>query len=368
MSCNCNTASRTCDPCMFCTPPGVTGLTTCEPVDPCEKLIDSCCVFYSGESNPCLPVTKGEPLCDIIRKLVIEYFDTDCTTTTTTTTSTTSTTTSSTTTTTTAAPCDCRTTVVQNITEVVQYVTYTDCYGIVQVGIPVLSLGAITLCVCGSQITYNPAVLLVFQGASGCNTTTTTTSTTTTTTSSTTTTTSSTTTTTTQEPLPCTEFTPCYSYLIVNLSGGPVGGYYYTCGTGFYTPFNILNGQSITVCACENSVNIIPASFSGVSIINQGACVTTSTTTTTTTVAYDVISARVENILLNTCDAPASNYFVASGQTLTTGTTVYTDIGLTMPLAGFVYIVDGNSTPGKTIYNLDNVTGLIGTSTATSCP
>ncbi len=107
MSCNCNTADPNCEPCAFCTPPGVKCLPDCNPPDPCPEEIDLCCVRHSGEDQPCSDISNGEPLCDVIIKL-FETAITDCCelemsidllvtqVTTTTTTSTTSTTTSTT--------------------------------------------------------------------------------------------------------------------------------------------------------------------------------------------------------------------------------------------------------------------------------
>jgi len=278
MSCNCNTASRTCDPCMFCTPPGVTGLTTCQPVDPCEEKIDACCVLYSGETNPCLPVTKGDKLCEVLHHLVVAYFGENCTTTTTTsTTSTTTTAPPTTTTTTTLAPCVCYTYVVQNITGYIQYIGYNNCNRVFQSGVPVPANSQITICVCNNEIYYNSKSIIVFQGGTGCNTTTTTSTTTSTSTTSTTSTTTTSTTTTTTTVNPCSN---CRDYEIFNLSGGSVSGTYRQCVTGTVIPITLLNGQSTAVCACQNSVSIIPVP--GLTIIDEGFCGTTTTSTTTT--------------------------------------------------------------------------------------
>lgn len=117
MSCNCNTADPNCEPCAFCTPPGVKCLPDCNPPDPCPEEIDLCCVRHSGEDQPCSDIENGEPLCDLLIKfLEVEFPDSECcrlemsidllatpiTPSTTTTTSTTSTTTSSTSTTSTS--------------------------------------------------------------------------------------------------------------------------------------------------------------------------------------------------------------------------------------------------------------------------
>lgn len=118
MACNCNTASKTCDPCAFCTPPGVTGLTTCQPIDPCEDKLPIDCVLYTGQPYDCeVTVTENESLTSILVSL-FQYFATtpstnECcgiegdVTFTNITTTTSSTTTTSTTTTTTTLPPEC---------------------------------------------------------------------------------------------------------------------------------------------------------------------------------------------------------------------------------------------------------------------
>ena len=47
MACNCNNADPNCEPCAFCTPPGVKCLPDCNPEDPCPDPIDLCCVLHS---------------------------------------------------------------------------------------------------------------------------------------------------------------------------------------------------------------------------------------------------------------------------------------------------------------------------------
>jgi hypothetical protein len=122
MSCNCNTADPNCEPCAFCTPPGVKCLPDCNPPDPCPEEIDLCCVRHSGEDELCSDITNGEPLCELLIKL-LEVEIPDCcelemsidllstpiplpttTTSTTSTTTTSSTSTTSTSTTTTKTP------------------------------------------------------------------------------------------------------------------------------------------------------------------------------------------------------------------------------------------------------------------------
>jgi len=83
MSCNCNTADPLCEPCAICTPPGVRCLPNCNPKDPCEEKIDTCCVIYTGQDLQCNTVPNGiltgDPLCDVLVKfLEIEFYDVNC--------------------------------------------------------------------------------------------------------------------------------------------------------------------------------------------------------------------------------------------------------------------------------------------------
>ena len=79
MSCNCNTANPLCEPCAFCTPPGVTCLPDCNPQDPCPEKIDLCCVLNSGPDYSCSDIENGQPLCDVLVKLLeIEFSNIDC--------------------------------------------------------------------------------------------------------------------------------------------------------------------------------------------------------------------------------------------------------------------------------------------------
>lgn len=118
MSCTCN-KSVNCEPCAFCTPPGVVCLPDCNPEDPCPEKIDLCCVEFSGQTQPCANIQNTESLCDLIEtffeqgvptpvfcelEVSVDILPSPITTSSTTTTSTSTTSTSSSTTTTTAPP------------------------------------------------------------------------------------------------------------------------------------------------------------------------------------------------------------------------------------------------------------------------
>jgi hypothetical protein len=205
MSCTCN-KSKTCDPCAFCSPPGVTCLTTCEPVDPCENKIDLSCVVYSGNvTSFCNVDPRGQTLYSLLLKVFTQSFGdpftaccllqgsielitttTTSTTSTTTTSTTTSTTSTTSTTTTTTRSLACYRLVNSNQNSII--VTYSTNAGWNNITVP----GSGTLYVCSYAVTPQTGLTITNMGAcsvSYCQPTTTTTTTSTTTTSTTTTTT-----------------------------------------------------------------------------------------------------------------------------------------------------------------------------------
>jgi len=136
---------------MFCTPPGVTGLTTCIPPDPCDGYTtDITCVTYTGQdfTAPCIEVQNGDDLITVLLAILATYFPpevccelqgtlsfytttTSTSTTTTTTipptTTSTTTTTTSTTTTTTLAPATCQCYPIVNGTTVRHAYSFVNC-------------------------------------------------------------------------------------------------------------------------------------------------------------------------------------------------------------------------------------------------
>lgn len=74
--------------------------------------------------------------------------------------------------------------------------------------------------------------------------------------------------------------------------------------------------------------------------------------------------ARYNNDVGSICSAQEQVVFIANGNTFTTGTTVYTDAGLTNPLVGFTYL---SETVSGTVWNINSSTGVIGTSTGDAC-
>ena len=91
---------------------------------------------------------------------------------------------------------------------------------------------------------------------------------------------------------------------------------------------------------------------------------TTSTTTTTTTVASTSWSARYDVVTGSICSQTPVTVYTVSGAGFTTGDTVYTDNTLTTPLIGYNYISELIT---GTIFNINNGTGVIGTSTGNTC-
>lgn len=199
MSCNCNSASKTCDPCMFCTPPGVTGLTTCKPPE-CDKPIDINCVTYTGQDFECLNVATGNTLIQVLLNILETYFPveecckieatvnvytttTSTSTSTTTTTSTTSTSTTSTSTTI-IPPTTCNCYKLINNTDTVRPYSIKDCSTLAVVPGTIRNAQTLYLCSRSDGFVYDPSLTMVPLGlcsTGACITTTTSTTSTTTT-------------------------------------------------------------------------------------------------------------------------------------------------------------------------------------------
>jgi len=282
MACNCNNADPNCEPCAICTPPGVTGLTTCEPIDPCDKKLDIGCAFYNGDDYSCLGITNGDPLFSTIFSLLSAVFPNCCniggtiimgnptitTTTTTVSPTTTSTTkTPTTTSTTTAAPCsfyEITNTGPTNSTAIVNYVPCnTTTY------IPLNITTSQTVCVNTSYpiVPVSGTVTAVNSGA--CNT-------------------PAIPTTTTSTAFSCT----CQFYDVSNTTSTAFVLTYTACNSGGYqqTTTKVAAGSEIRLCACNNILNnSVPTGVTitptGINCSGQPISLTSTTTAAPTTMA-----------------------------------------------------------------------------------
>lgn len=294
MSCTCN-KSKICDPCAFCSPPGVTCLTTCEPIDPCESKLDLSCVVYSGNvTSFCNIDPRGKTLYELLLTIFTQSFGnpfTACcllqgsielittTTTTSTSTTTTSTTTSttsttSTTTTTTRALLCYSLSSASNLT--VSYLNQNNQWIITSVS------AGVTKYVCAYVVTAQAGLTITSVGNCGveqCQPTTTTTSTTTTST-----TTSTTTTTTTPQ------IDNCYCYSLYNNSNTATpAGISYTDNKGCLgkpgapMPVYLLPSQITYVCATARDLSGLPSSIIR-TIVNTVDCSISSGCQTSRTV------------------------------------------------------------------------------------
>ncbi len=74
MSCTCKTTGVKKEGCACCVPPGVTNLTTCKPVDPCEgEYFDLCCI--QPPNIPCLNINPDDNVCTVIGDILEELTD-----------------------------------------------------------------------------------------------------------------------------------------------------------------------------------------------------------------------------------------------------------------------------------------------------
>lgn len=284
MSCNCNNADPNCEPCAICTPPGVTGLTVCKPIDPCDKKLDIACAVYTGDDYPCYGIQNGNSLFSVIFNLFGQYFPECCningtivlptttttststttsTTSTTSTTTTSTTTTSSTTTTTTTFNCSCTYWDVTNPLNVPITINYTACNNGYQPTSSVFAANSVTrVCSCSDIVNNIPNGVTVNNSGIKCSTQPPI--------SSTTTTTSTTT------------IPPCKCYNIFANSKSSIS--WMDCNGVIQT--SIYNTANPLYCSPDPSSFIISGFNTitgGTSLCVGGVCPSTTTTSTTST-------------------------------------------------------------------------------------
>jgi len=328
MSCNCNTANPNCEPCMICTPPGVTDLPQCTPVDPCEgQQVNGSCVKYNGIDFSCLGVTTGDDIFQVMFAILEYYTDpssSECcdigegvveyapplTTTSTTTTSTTSTTT------TTTAPPECSYYEVTNTSDIgPSNIEYVPCNSEEYIELQINT--SIFICVNNAYSINVISGTVNSQNWGPCNTVGPTTTTTTTT-------------------VPC----QCGIYTVQNLSNTGTTITYTACeeGNRIFITLPAPGKKTFEVCACSNILGNATASLlitgpsesctttpttTTTTSTTSTTTTTTSTTTTTTTVAPTCRCYTIENpteIFLSykwrNCDTGAvTNSIVAPGTT-----------------------------------------------------
>ena len=91
---------------------------------------------------------------------------------------------------------------------------------------------------------------------------------------------------------------------------------------------------------------------------------TTSTTTSTTTVAFETYSVRNSLSTLTVCAQIPFDVYTAFGETITTGTIVYTNTSLTLPFLNGGFIVE---VVANVIYNISSGSGQIQAPTGGNC-
>jgi hypothetical protein len=89
-----------------------------------------------------------------------------------------------------------------------------------------------------------------------------------------------------------------------------------------------------------------------------------SVTSIGTCVSSTSYQAKYGSDLSTICSQSEQTVYIISSAAFTTGTTVYSDAALTIPLSGNIYI---SETLSGTIWNINSSTGVIGTSTGNIC-
>lgn len=108
--------------------------------------------------------------------------------------------------------------------------------------------------------------------------------------------------------------------------------------------------------------------FHGETVVIDGTLVTIDISNCCNLYVCDLfkqwVGAKYNNDFLSICAEPLNTVYTAFGSTITTGTAIFTDSALMTPLVGYTYIVDPQSLE---IFEIDNVTGIVGTDTLTTC-
>jgi len=152
-------------------------------------------------------------------------------------------------------------------------------------------------------------------------------------------------------------------------------------------PFNLLSDYDSYASPFETNLtkatlvtgytsSLVPNTATIVRVLSSGSCTnhtdltivpttttTTSTTTTTTTVAFSTFTVRNTLSLLTVCAEPSQTVYTAFGDTITTGTSVFTNTFLTLPFLNGGFIVD---VAVGDIFNISSGNGQIG-SAAGNC-
>jgi hypothetical protein len=286
---------------MICTPPGVTSLPQCTPVDPCTGTpVNGSCVTYAGADFSCLDVTTGDDIIQVMFK-ILEYYkpldSSECCTIgdaiieyapplTTTTTSTTSTTT---TTTTTFEP-ECSNYQITNISNTgTSTIEYVPC-GLVEYTDPVEVKTYTYICVNNSFTINLLTGNIDAENFGACNsigpvpTTTTTT-------------------------VPC----ECGVYTVENTTNDAITINYTGCEDDDRLPIKLTVGgkKIVPVCACSN---ILSQATEFLLVKGpDGSCSTTPTTTTSTSTTSTTTSSTTTSTsttTTSTTQAPCYCYII----------------------------------------------------------
>lgn len=95
-----------------------------------------------------------------------------------------------------------------------------------------------------------------------------------------------------------------------------------------------------------------------------GATLATCTAAATVTVlAYQLVLIQINLLEVNLCASDPQSEYIAAGDILESGTFIFTNTALTLPLMGFNYI----KLPNGNIHDLNNTTGEIEAFTGNTC-
>jgi hypothetical protein len=138
----------------------------------------------------------------------------------------------------------------------------------------------------------------------------------------------------------------------------PGSGFFYLDCNGVTQTIFVKNHKSQTVCCAQTSpghpVSITPNNPSKSAVVYAGPCAGPGSRGLIT--GYGTL-------IGDPCSTSGTVYISATYTDIAPGVTVYENAAMTIVFTGLNYIKD----QGGQIYNIDSTTGVVGTSTGTSC-
>jgi hypothetical protein len=159
--------------------------------------------------------------------------------------------------------------------------------------------------------------------------------------------------------------------ITLTIAGANTGPFnLYSNVDGFVSPF--ASGVSKAALLAGYTSTVVPLGTTTIRVVSFGECTNTidisviTTTTTTTTVAPSIYTYSVKldaDSIANVCDqTPVTVY--STSNAFVPGAPLYSSVSPFVILSGYIYVSD---VADGIIYNLDSVTGIVGSDTGSDC-